>query len=59
MAFFGNRHVKLMEVHWCEETRTWTVQARAGEGSPWADWDGAEDDLDDLLSLARDEMTGG
>jgi hypothetical protein len=56
---FGHRYVKVAEVHWCEETRSWTVQARAGEGSGWTHYDGHEGELDDLLAIARDTMTGG
>lgn len=58
MNWGGHRYVKLAEVHWCEETRSWTVQARSGEGAAWVDWDGDDGDLDALLELARDEMTG-
>jgi hypothetical protein len=55
--------VKVLEVHWVPERREWEVQVRAvsddGEPDAWASYDGAESELDQLLGIARDTITGG
>jgi hypothetical protein len=50
---------ELMSVSWDADGRTWAVAARASANSGWANWEGTEDELDELLALARDVMTGG
>lgn len=63
MAFFGNTQVKVAEVFWVPETRTWEVNSRPtdeeGEPGAWASHDGNEGELSVLLSIAHDVMTGG
>lgn len=41
------------------DTLEWTVSARASIESDWSTFEGAEDELDTLMSLARDVATGG
>jgi hypothetical protein len=50
---------QLIEVEWHTEDRRWTVRARATEMDSWSVWMGSEDELDQLLSVARDVATGG
>ena len=50
----------LMIVSWDPDTEVWEVSARAdGESDSWSAWEGNDDELDTLLSLGRDVMTGG
>jgi hypothetical protein len=50
---------ELMRVYWDDKTREWEVYARSNPGADWSVWDGTEDELDALLALGRDTMTGG
>lgn len=49
----------LIEVIWNPSQRSYVVKARASSQSDWNYFDGDEEELDDLLSIARDCMTGG
>lgn len=49
----------LMEVRWDPANCRWSVSSRAHGAAGWVTHDGAEDELDDLLALARDTITGG
>lgn len=49
----------LMEVIWNESQRSYVVKARASSQSDWNYFDGGEDELDTLLGIARDVITGG
>lgn len=49
----------LIEVIWNESQRSYVVKARASIESDWNYYDGDEDQIDELLALARDVMTGG
>jgi len=49
----------LIIVAWCEEKRSYRVSARASHDDDWSLFEGDENELDELLSLARDVMTGG
>lgn len=50
---------ELIKVTWHPKDRTWTVGARASSQSEWSIFDDAEDQLDELLGIARDVATGG
>lgn len=50
---------RLIEFDWDESTRTWMVKARADGQQCWSVWTGDENDLDELMTLARDTVTGG
>jgi len=50
---------KLMEVEWDPERGLWSVAARSHGEADWSMFEGGESELDTLLSLARDVMTGG
>jgi hypothetical protein len=51
---------QLMTVWWDDVDKGWTVSARPdGSVEDWSTWDGDESELDALLSLGRDVMTGG
>jgi hypothetical protein len=60
---FGNTQVKVAEVFWVPETKTWEVQWRPvtddGETGSWAHLDGPEDELAQLISIMHDGLTGG
>jgi hypothetical protein len=49
----------LMEVRWDKAKRTYEVSARANQEQPWSVFKGGEGEVDTLLALARDVMTGG
>lgn len=49
----------LIVVSWDDNAREWEVSARAHGTAEWSVFEGAEDELDTLLSLARDVATGG
>jgi hypothetical protein len=51
--------MRLIEVDWDPEAHWYTVRARADESQSWGHFDGPEEDVDILLSIARDTMTGG
>lgn len=51
---------ELMTVRWDEDTRRWTIDARAGaDVDAWSSFEGDESELDTLLGLGRDIITGG
>lgn len=50
---------ELMRVYWHPGDRSWSVESRADVSSSWVHYDGSENQLDELLDLARDIMTGG
>lgn len=39
--------------------REYSVSARASENEEWTSFEGPEEEIDELMSLARDVMTGG
>lgn len=49
----------LIEVIWNPTQRSYCVKARASSQSEWNYFDGDETELDSLLAIARDVMTGG
>lgn len=49
----------VLVVSWDDENREWEVCARAHGQEEWSVFEGAEDELDTLMSLARDVVTGG
>lgn len=49
----------LIVASWDEENREWEVSARPSGTGEWSVFEGAEDELDTLMSLARDVATGG
>lgn len=51
--------MKLIEVFWDESARQYTVFVRSHEDNPWSEYSGDEHEVDTLLNLARDTMTGG
>jgi hypothetical protein len=53
------RLADLIVVSWDEDNREWEVSARPSGTDEWSVFEGAEDELDTLLSLARDLATGG
>ena len=55
----GNHKGDLIVVAWSEDSREWTVSARASDEHDWSSQEGDEGELDDLLSIARDVATGG
>lgn len=50
---------QLMTVEYDEGSDLWTVHSRPAEGRPWVRYEGLSTELDNLLGLARDVMTGG
>jgi len=50
---------ELMTVMWSPYYQEWHVCARSSVSDGWSVFEGAEDELDTLLSLARDVVTGG
>jgi hypothetical protein len=52
-------YVSLIEVFWAPTTRQYKVYARTSGDDDWSRFDGDENEVDTLLSLARDVMTGG
>lgn len=60
MAFFlVDGPVSLIEVKWDEVNHAWSVYARRSRDDDWEEFTGAEAELDTLMSLARDVVTGG
>lgn len=59
----GNTQVKVIEVFYVPETKTWEVNMRPvsddGEPGAWASHDAPGDGLAELLGIARDTVTGG
>jgi hypothetical protein len=49
----------LIEVYWDEDLRRYSVSARASKDHSWATYEGNENEVDELLAIARDTMTGG
>jgi hypothetical protein len=49
----------LIEVYWDENLRRYSVSARASKDHAWATYEGSETEVDELLAIARDTMTGG
>jgi hypothetical protein len=59
-AMVSRTLVDLLVVSWDPDNREWQVSARAdGDDETWSVFEGAEDELDTLMSLARDVVTGG
>ena len=52
-------HQELIKVFWEPDRRLWMVFAREGRGKGWATYEGSETELDTLLAMARDLVTGG
>jgi hypothetical protein len=50
---------QLIEVYYDPEVRRYRISSRASEDQPWATYEGNETELDELLAIARDTMTGG
>lgn len=50
---------KLIEVYWDPNNGTWSVSSRPHGKADWVTLIGAEGELDTLLSIARDVVTGG
>lgn len=46
-------------ISWDDENREWEVSARPHGTAGWSVFEGAEDELDTLMSLGRDVVTGG
>jgi hypothetical protein len=53
------RLADVLVVSWDDVNREWEVSARASGTDQWSVLEGAEDELDTLLSIARDVVTGG
>jgi hypothetical protein len=49
----------LMEVYWNPASESWSISSREHGNATWVTHEGRADELDDLLSIARDVMTGG
>lgn len=49
----------LIRVTWLPASGQWDVEARPAIGQEWVSHQGGESELDSLLSLARDIVTGG
>lgn len=46
-------------VSWDDANREWEVSARSDGTAEWSVFEGAEDELDTLMSLGRNVVTGG
>lgn len=53
------RAEELIQVDWYPRTRQYVVKARASAENGWNYYEGNEDEIDELLGIARDVMTGG
>jgi hypothetical protein len=51
--------MRLVEIDWDPEAHWYVMRARADESQSWGGVDGPEEDVDILLGLVRDIMTGG
>lgn len=54
-----NDHNDLIMVSWSELNREWQVSARRSPDDEWSTLKGGEEELDNLMSMARDVATGG
>lgn len=50
---------RLIEVYYDPDIRRYSVSSRASQHDPWVTYEGADTEVDELLSVARDTMTGG
>lgn len=50
---------QLMTVEYETERDLWVIHARSAEGQPWVRYEGLSTELDAMLGIARDVMTGG
>lgn len=50
---------RLIEVYYDPDIQRYSISSRASEDQGWATHEGNETELDTLLALARDTMTGG
>lgn len=50
---------RLIEVYYDPDIQRYSVSSRADVDQPWATYEGNDTEIDELLSIARDTMTGG
>jgi len=50
---------RLIEVYYDPDTCRYSISSRASAEHVWATYEGSDTELDELLAIARDTMTGG
>jgi hypothetical protein len=50
---------RLIEVYYDPDIQRYSVSSRASKDDAWATYEGADTEVDELLAVARDTMTGG
>lgn len=50
---------RLIEVYYDADALRYSVSSRASKDDCWATHEGSDTELDELLAIARDTMTGG
>lgn len=50
---------RLIEVYFDPDTRRYSISSRASAEDCWATYEGSEIEVDELLAIARETMTGG